>query len=401
MENIEEYFDDKGRKLHLVYGQLSKKFIRDNTDIVLDGIPYLINEDTKETYLTPFSRVLIEMLIGEAKSKGIREFTVTPPKHFTEQRFHFCDDLPFKYSALEYFSIPGLAHEFSNDGFLVPVYFNIEVLNKYTQNPNYELHLMSSTYGNLCFKDEWSISFGVNRNKSVIMWLGDIDKLPKNEQFYLLSENIEPEYEVHSEFYEGQICVQWAEGALESKVFELRENLSELILNRFGSKLFKLDGEVSKVLANIQKPVFWQDKHVAPVIEALNRIFVESLCEKNIKEIIKKESPETDIKGFRGLKLLTALLNDVLEIDSSAEIMRPFFVLYDYRVVMCHLQSEETINEKMDSIFNRLDIGDNDKHHEAVYMSIFESMKVSLSRIIEFIEEKANKGQQQTAKPVT
>ncbi|MDK2618101.1 hypothetical protein QO218_20525 [Vibrio vulnificus] len=391
MENIEEYFDDKGRQLHLVYGQTSEKFIRENIDIVLDGIPYLINEDTKETYLTPFGRVLIEMLIGEAKPKGIREFTVTPPQHFTEQRFHFCDGLPFKYSALEYFSIPGLAQEFSNDGFLVPVYFNIEVLNKYTQNPDYELHLMSSTYGNLWFKDEWSIAFGVNRNKSVIMWLGDIDKLPKNEQFYLLSENIEPEYEVHSEFYEGQICVQWAEGALESKVFELRENLSELILNRFGSKLFKLDGEVSKVLANLQKPLFWQDKHVAPVIEALNRIFVESLCEKNIKEIIKKESPETDIKGFRGLKLLAALLNDVLEIESSAEIMRPFFVLYDYRVVMCHLQSEETVNEKMDSIFNRLDISDNDKHHETVYMSIFESMKVSLSRIIELIEEKPNK----------
>ncbi|QBH96611.1 hypothetical protein EKN56_09445 [Limnobaculum zhutongyuii] len=401
MENIEEYFDDKGRKLHLVYGQLSEKFIREDIGIILDGIPYLINEDTRETYLTPFGRVLIEKLVGEAKTKGIRELTISPPKHFTGQRFKFCDDLPFKYSALEYFSIPGLAREFSNDGFLVPIYFNIEVLNKYSQNPDYELHLMSSTYGNLYFKDEWSISFGVNRNKSVIMWLGDIDKLPKKEQFYLLSENIEPDYEVHSEFYEGQICVQWAEGSLESKVFELRENLSELILDKFGSKLFKLDGEISKVLSNLQKPVFWQDKHVAPVIEALNRIFVESLCEKNIKEIIKNESPETGIKGLRGLKLLTVLLNDVLEIENSAEIMCPFFVLYDYRVVMCHLQSEESVNEKMDSIFYRLHISDNDKHHETVYMSIFEFMKDSLSRVIEHIGEKANKGQQRTAKPIT
>jgi hypothetical protein len=30
VENIEEYFDGKGRKLHLVYGQSSEKFIREN-----------------------------------------------------------------------------------------------------------------------------------------------------------------------------------------------------------------------------------------------------------------------------------------------------------------------------------------------------------------------------------
>ncbi len=390
MENIEEYFDDKKKKLHLVYSQtdLSEKFVREGIDIILDGIPYLINEDTKATYLTPFGRMLIEILIDEAKSKKIRELKISPPEDFTEKRFCFCNDLPFKYSALEYFSIPGLTHKLSSDGFLAPVYFNIEVLNKYSQHPDYELHLMSSTYGKLCFKDEWSISFGVNRNKSVIMWLGDIDKLPQNEQFYLLSENTEPEYEVHSEFYEGQICVQWAEGALESKVFKLRENLSSLILEMFGSKLFKLDGEISNVLADLQKPIFWQEKHVAPVIEALNRIFVESLCEKNIKEIIKQESPELTIKGFRGLKLFTALLNDVLNIENSAEIMCPFFVLYDYRVVMCHLQSEETVTEKMDSIFNRLKISDSDKNHETVYMTIFESMKSSLNAIIDHIEKK-------------
>ncbi|HCT9112054.1 hypothetical protein [Morganella morganii] len=393
MEDIEEYFDDKGRALHLVYDQSSERFIREGISIILNGIPYLINEDTRETYLTPFSSVLIEMLIKEAKLKGIQEITISPPKLFTEQRFKFCDNLPFKYSVLEYFSIPGLAHELSNDGFLVPVYFNIEMLNKYSQNPNYELKLMSSTYGNICFKDEWAISFGVNRNKNIIMWLGDIDKLPKKEQFYLLSENIEPDYEVHSEFYEGQICVQWAEAPLESKVFELREKLSELILGRFGNKLFKLDGEISKVLSDLQKPVFWQDKHVAPVIEALNRIFVESLCEKNIKEIIKNESPNTDIKGFKGLKLLTVLLNDVLKIDNSAEIMCPFFVLYDYRVVMCHLQSEETVNEKMDSIYHRLHISDNAKHHETVYMRIFELMKDSFNRVIEHIKENSSKGQ--------
>lgn len=387
MESIEEYFDSEGNKLHLIYDLPSEKFLYKGINIILDGIPYLINENTKETYLTPFGSTLIEMLVEEANAIRIKELTISPPNSFKEERFKFCDGLPFKYSALEYYSIPGLAHQLSNNGFLVPVYFKLEVLNKYSQNPSYELYLMSSTYGNIRFKDEWSISFGVNRNKHVIMWLGDIDRLPKTEQYYLLSENIEPEYEVHSEFYEGQICVKWAGGSLESKVFKLREKLSELFLDKFGSKLFKLDGEVSTVLSNLQKPIFWQAMHVAPVIEALNRIFVESLCEKSIKEIIQTKSPGMDIKGFRGLKLLTVLLKDVLKMENSAEIMCPFFVLYDYRIVMCHLQSEESANEKMDSIFNRLNISNNDRHHEAVYMNFFESMRDSLINITRNITE--------------
>lgn len=203
MESIEEYFDGEGNKLHLIYVLPSEKFRYKGIDIILDGIPYLINENTKETYLTPFGSTLIEMLVEEENAREIQELTISPPSSFKEERFEFCDGLPFKYSALEYYSIPGLAHQLSNNGFLVPVYFKLEVLNKYSQNPSYELHLMSSTYGNIRFNDGWSISFGVNRNKHVIMWLGDIDRLPKTEQYYLLSENIEPEYEVHSEFYEG------------------------------------------------------------------------------------------------------------------------------------------------------------------------------------------------------
>lgn len=58
MEDIEEYFDDKGRALHLVYDQSSERFIREGISIILNGIPYLINEDTRETYLTPFSSIL-------------------------------------------------------------------------------------------------------------------------------------------------------------------------------------------------------------------------------------------------------------------------------------------------------------------------------------------------------
>lgn len=47
------------------------------------------------------------------------------------------------------------------------------------------------------------------------MWLGDIAKLDINEQHYLCSENINSDHDIASEFYEGQIEVQWAEPSKE------------------------------------------------------------------------------------------------------------------------------------------------------------------------------------------
>lgn len=383
MNTIDDYYDENGSKLRFTLEPISFSF--EGVAISFNEMPYLINESTKEWYLPQACRVVTEMVVGGAKSYGKDEVTITPPKELLERRFSYCTDLPFSYSALEYYFIPGLAREF-NEGFLTPVYFSIEVLNKYNQHPEYELSLMSSTYGSLRYKDEWHISFGVNRNKSVIMWLGDIHGLPTKEQYYLLSENIPPEFDVHSEFYEGQICVQWAQGALESKVFKLRENLSSLVEQKFGNKLFKLDGEISKVLADLQKPVFWEDKHVAPVIEALNRVFVESLCEKSIKDILANHPSKPSTKGLRGLKLFTKLLSDVFEIENSDELMCPFFVLYDYRIIMCHLQSENTVSERMKTIHERLKVASESKEHEAIYMALFESMQNSLESICSKLE---------------
>lgn len=383
---ISEYFTEDGQQLH---------FTTDNCEFEFDGVlvrfekmPYLKNEKTNESYLPTYSEMVVERIVKYVKREGLSEFNpITPPNDLITKEFFYCEGFPFEYSALEYYFIPGLIRE-QNDGFLTPVYFNLEVLNKYTQHPDYDLKLMSSTYGSLCYKEDWSISFGVNRNNKVIMWLGDIDGLPDKEKYYLLSENTPPEFEIHSEFYNAQICVQWSEGAIENKVFENREQLSCLMQKKYGLKLFKLEGEISKVINDLQKPVFWENKHVAPVIESLNRIFVESLCEDNIRKIIIENHPGSEVKGMKGLKLFSKLLSDTLQIDNADALMCPFFVLYDYRVVMCHLQSDNTIQSKMESIFERLNINDKNKNNEGVYMAIFEAMSDSFNIIIANIKNK-------------
>ena len=65
----------------------------------------------------------------------------------------------------------------------------------------------------------------------------------------------------------------------------------------------------------------------------------------------------------------------------------PFFVLYDYRIIMCHLQSDETSEKKMNTIFERLNIDVASQNNEIVYMTLFEVMNSSLTSIISSIKQ--------------
>ncbi len=88
------------------------------------------------------------------------------------------------------------------------VFFKREVLLKYDSSPTYRLSFASTTYGEIRRGDDFSMPFGINKNGKVIMWLGDIARLPDAEQYYLRSENIESDHSIGSEFYDGQIeCI--------------------------------------------------------------------------------------------------------------------------------------------------------------------------------------------------
>jgi hypothetical protein len=83
----------------------------------------------------------------------------------------------FLYDPDDYFYYPGLQRPF-DVGFLTPVFFNRRVLSKYDADPNYAIRFASPTYGDIV-ADGFTIPFGVNRHGHLLMWLGDIAKLPE------------------------------------------------------------------------------------------------------------------------------------------------------------------------------------------------------------------------------
>ena len=217
------------------------------------------------------------------------------------------------------------------------------------------------------------------------MWLGDIDKLPVKEQQYLLSENISSAFDIHSDFFDAQIENQWSEGAIENKCLNLRNEISDKVKYLYGDSLYKLPNEIGLTIAGLQKPIFWEDRHVAPVVESLNRIFIESLNEKFLKDFLISREINI-IQKVRGLKLLEKVIENLSETSAARTIMSPFFVLYDYRINVCHLQSQETVMTKTKSINERLSVDVSNTSHEVIYNSLFEKIYDSLRTINTLIE---------------
>lgn len=381
LNEYQKYFDEEsGQPLDLCFDSHATQV--DKVEVRLKDVPLLRNPKTGKIYYPNKTKHLIAYFVTKAKKNGNAEISLSPKER--KVRYPFAENYDFEYSRIDYEYIPGLVRPW-DEGFLTPVFFNLAVLNKYTQHPEYKLELVSETYGTIFKGDEWYIAFGINKNKKVIMWLGDIDKLPPNEIYYLRSENITSDHDLHSEFYDSQIDAQFSDPSAQSTVFHLRNDLNEAVHDKYGFDLYTLEGEISKILENVNRPVFWEDKHVGPFIEALNRVFVESLNTNGLRKDIDAINKALDTKSQKGLKLFQLWLSERLAIPAADKLMSPFFVLYDFRVMLSHLLSKERKAEMHQSISSRLSVQHDDGNYENLYNALIKAMHSSYKSMLDTI----------------
>lgn len=380
LDEFQSYFDEKtSDKLTLWFGQHNVTI--EEISVTLKGVPLLKNENNGQIYFPDKTKHLIKYFVEEAK-KSNKPGGILTPKNIEHKRFAFAEKFNFQYSQVDYEYIPGLIRPW-DEGFLIPIFFNISVLNKYSQNPAYNLDLFSDTYGNISKNDEWSISFGINKNNRIIMWLGDIDTLPDDEKHYLRSDNIPSDHEIHSEFYDAQIDAKFSEPSKQSLIFHQRKELKDLIQQQFPFDLYLLEGEVSKIISNLHRPIYWEDKHVGPVIESFNRIFVESINIKAIKSDIKSTNQGVNTNDKGSLKIFQLWLEERIGLMNASKLMCPFYVLYDFRIITCHLQSSDTKLKELKSINSRLEIEENNRDNALIYDAIVSKISSSLAEILE------------------
>lgn len=236
---------------------------------------------------------------------------------------------------------------------------------KYIHHPLYGLDIGADTFGYIYKGDEHYLSFGINENNKVIMWLGDIVELNVEEQFYLRSENITSDHCIGSEFYEAQIENVWAKASAERRLLKKRLDFNEKVREYYNIAVAQLDTETLTVAKNIRKLLINTNDAFKDLIIPLNELFVEAINNKAISKNLKEKYPELreELKNKKGIKLLQLWLEkNTDKIDVNKEIA-PLFVLYDLRLVSAHLYSEDSREELLASCCTRLGLEESEQNY--------------------------------------
>ena len=324
------------------------------------------------------SRFAIIQLWEEAKARkspSVKVIRKKPVIDFKQTK------VPFDYDSDDYRYLPGLERP-NDSGFLTPVFFSKVVLLKYDALPQYGVKFASTTYGTI-YGDDFYISFGINKNGKVIMWLGDIAQLPEKEQYYLVSENIPSDHSIGSEFYDGQIEAKFTARSKEDTAFNARSMFIEACTARWSERLAHLDIEVLDLLSSFNAPVVDTESERRRVSDTLNKIYVESFDNKALAKLATKLGTTAD--GSGNLKRLQAVLLTVAkDTDDIKKLMSPFFTLYDFRVVSLHLTSTETSEDKMKTVTDRLALPQTASLLE-IYDALVKSLAVSFDALAEIV----------------
>lgn len=343
------YCDNCNGHLDLAYTDFEETV--SGVEFRIYGLPVLRCPVCVKDHLPERSRFLIIHSHEKCTTSGTPEFVAHRRK--IEKEFGFTT-VPFLYDPDDYHYIPGLQRPW-DEGFLTPVFFKRSVLLKYDNAPGYRVRFASTTYGDID-TGSTSISFGINRHGHVVMWLGDIAKLPLEEQYYLRSENVPSDHSIGSEFYDGQIECVFTARPREDELFRLRSEFIEACFLRFGRKIAHLDTEVIDLSLSFNGPVVDTDKERRHVADTLNKIYLESLDNGALGDLLT--SLGEDPKGLGSLKRLQGVLERTAPASDVATMLSPLYVLYDMRVAYSHLTSAARAKKVMKTVTDRLGLSE-------------------------------------------
>lgn len=368
--------DDCTKPLDLVFSNFTEDVSGVNISIV--GLPSLRCGSCGKDHLPDNSRFAVIKLYEQAVAQSSLVVKVT--RRESDLRFGFTK-VDFLYSADDYRYIPGLQRPY-DQGFLTPIFFNKAVLLKYDASPDYKVKFASTTYGTI-YGNDFNISFGINKNGIVIMWLGDLGDLPELEQYYLRSENVASDHSVASEFYDAQIEAEFTKRTAEDELFGLRSQFIATILRKIGVKLAHLDVEVLDLAVAFNPPLLDTPKEREHVAHTLNKIYVESWDTSALgKAIIDRGGKPAKLGTLKRLQMLLEALEPNAAISS---LMSPLFVLYDFRIATSHLTSKERAKEIMKNVTDRLGMAEHSDLH-TIYALLVQELLNSFKTLNELFE---------------
>ena len=249
--------------------------------VTINNLPYLVCPSCDVKYLPEHSRFAIIRLHEMAADRGQR--TVHSNRQKLPSNYDH-GNVKFLYDTDDYRYIPGLQRP-HDSGFLTPVFFEKDILAIFDTLPKYSLSFASTTYGTIDGPN-LTISFGINRNGKVIMWLGDIYRLPESEQHLLRAKNVESDHSVGSEFYDGQIECIFTEHSKEDALFMVRSSFLTAFIKRFGFKAARLETEILELAEEFKGVLLDTPKErrsVADMLEGIASAVTQATLRWNIR----------------------------------------------------------------------------------------------------------------------
>ena len=223
----------------------------------------------------------------------------------------------------------------NGDCFLTPVYFNRQVLTRYLYDSRFSCEFASETYGTV-YGPDFDISFGINRNGSVIAWLGDLqDRIPVRERFYWLVENKSPENDVASEFYDAQIGAKFTAPPTVIQCLNIVAKFNSAFHRKHGVHLYhdrSIEERVEET-RRYKRLVLNNVDDFKRFISEFNEILNENTNNTEIRRLLS-ERGEPVASGWKGNKLLQQVYEAVL--SDTENLIAPFYYLYDLRLWADH-----------------------------------------------------------------
>jgi len=293
--------------------------------------------------------------IGERARESAAQGYSTATVHMgSRQKYRFCQEVDFSYDPRDYRLILGLKRD-SYDGFLTPVFFNMHVLHKYRNTPGYSIEMASDSYGTIHFPEDEQLQFGINRNGKVIAWLGDINKLPTNEQHYLKSENIDSSHDIASDFYAAQIDAIFPELPAEEQMFKNRAKFVSNANSLTGSRTTILNAESASLLGEFSPPLDRAKRTISDAFHDLHKICVETINKNAFVQDLTARDEKSN-PDWGSLKVLEFWVEKVLDCSDASSIVCPLFVLDDLRKLEAHLVGSQSASSILESARDRLNL---------------------------------------------
>lgn len=218
-----------------------------------------------------------------------------------------------------------------------PVFFRTEVFNKYNDSEKYDV---DNRY--IECKGIWSLRYSMSDDKTqVIVYIGDLGKLPEFEQIYWKSFNVEPKSNIAEHIFKTDFLGEWDD--VLDPLISLKQCLSDFPSCYIGEVEIKIWVEKNK--GNIRKlGNLHYIKHPTKEnwdfeVKKLHQIVVEGFCGKNIDKIAK--NLDCYDEKLRSLKQLKKCIIKLYDENTANVIIDPLLQLNDDRNSSGHAKNGE------------------------------------------------------------